>query len=211
MRLTFLFALALATRSSAFYFNLDQKLCFADEVGYEREPAHVHYQIPSLNHKDAVASLDAIANFVEATVSDPENNIIHHEVIKDEEGSFSFLSTGVAGEYHICFEPSPLLATRTPKLMVEVESGAAIDYTQIQTKDAISKVERALHDLKGQMNELRDEMNYVMRRQVPFQRTSESTYRRVWAWSVVQVLILVFMMSWQVWNLKSFFMAKKLV
>lgn len=43
----------------------------------------------------------------------------------------SFISTGVAGEYHICFEPSQSFADKTPKLVVEVESGSKIDYSKV--------------------------------------------------------------------------------
>lgn len=209
MRLSVLLLVAVAAvPCSAFYLHLDQRICFADEVGYEREPAHVHYQIPDL----AGAGKDKTdTHFVTATVSDPENNIIHSEVIKAADGSFSFLSTGVAGEYHICFEPSSFMARKAPKLTVDLESGSTIDYSKVQTQDDLSKVEQALQDLKGQMHELRDEMGYVIRRQVPFHHTSESTGRRVWIWSCIQVMILIIMTSWQIFNLKSFFMAKKIV
>jgi len=186
-------------------------LCFADEIGYEKEPAHVHYQLPDLTPADKVASLDSAVNFVKVSVSDPENNVIHHEALRSREGSFSYISTGVAGEYHICFEPSESFASKAPKLIVEMESGPNIDYNKLQTKEDLSKVEQALQDLKGQMQEVREEMQYVISRQIPFQRTSESTFRRVWVWSSVQAGILVVMATWQVASLKNFFLAKKLV
>eukprot|EP00667_Euglena_gracilis_P020336 EG_transcript_21996 len=211
IRSQLLCVLLLLVPSTAYYFHLDQIICLADEVGFQREPAHVHYQLPDMTAQDKAAPLETAVNFVHATVSDPENNVIHHEVLKSSEGSFSFISTGVAGEYHICFEPSQSFADKTPKLVVEVESGSKIDYSKVQTKDDLWKVDRALQDLKAQMLEVREEMQYVIQRQVPFQATSESTLRRVWVWSTVQVLILVVMGAWQILNLKSFFLAKKLV
>lgn len=50
--------------------------------------APVHYQLPDMTAQDKAAPLETAVNFVHATVSDPENNVIHHEVLKSSEGSF---------------------------------------------------------------------------------------------------------------------------
>eukprot|EP00993_Chasmostoma_nieuportense_P003436 NODE_4152_length_834_cov_30.343706_g3994_i0.p1 GENE.NODE_4152_length_834_cov_30.343706_g3994_i0~~NODE_4152_length_834_cov_30.343706_g3994_i0.p1 ORF type:complete len:219 (-),score=49.03 NODE_4152_length_834_cov_30.343706_g3994_i0:127-783(-) len=203
---------------SSFYFKLEGKMCFADEVGFEREPAHVHYRCPILNPNnrgirtsEEAKHANPQAYFIQATVTDPEHNLIHNEVLRSENNSFSFLSTGIAGEYHVCFEPSVTLASFKPNLYVEIESGANIDYSKVQTVEGLSKMDAQLKELKTLMQALKAEMAYVKKRQVPFHRTSESTHRRVCGWSLIQLGILFVMSGWQIWHLKRFFMAKKLV
>eukprot|EP01012_Entosiphon_sulcatum_P019283 TRINITY_DN2412_c0_g1_i1.p1 TRINITY_DN2412_c0_g1~~TRINITY_DN2412_c0_g1_i1.p1 ORF type:complete len:223 (-),score=40.54 TRINITY_DN2412_c0_g1_i1:167-799(-) len=200
-----LVAALLSVPVDGFYFFLDQKLCFVDELGYDRELVHVHYLCPQL---EAAASLKP---FIKVTATDPNQAEIHTETVKKAEGTFTFLSTGIAGEYNVCFEPSTNLAQSSPHLAVEIENSRTINWNSTQTVEKLSLIDAQLKTVRTDLFEIRQETQYIKRRQLPFHSTNQSTHRRVWAWALVQVTLLVLMPTWQIFHLKSFFLAKKLV
>eukprot|EP00906_Rhabdomonas_costata_P032935 RCo046378 len=201
--------------SCGFFFKLEGKVCFADELGADHQPVHLHYRCPQLSSKKptkgAAAAVASTSYYIKAVVLDPQENVIHEEMLRTIDGSFSFISTGEAGEYQFCFEPSAALSEAEGTFFLDIESAQNTDYSQVQSKQGLLKVDESLKVLRSQMAEIKAEMAYVKQRQEPFQRVSESTATRVWLSSVMQMFILAQITAWQIWMLKRFLMAKKLV
>ena len=226
-----LLLLPLLTSAQGFYYQLDAPVCFVEEAGRSHLPdpsqelVHVHYKCPKLNprnrgvhaedNEDFLEQLDreeAAKYYLLAMVRDPEGAVIHHEVLRAEEASFSFLtSAGVDGEYHICLEPSERMRPQKSRLWVEIEAARNTDYDVAETHDSLTKKHDALRRVQMWIADAVREIEDLKLRQQPLIGLCDRTHFRVWCWSVLQACILVALMAWQTVHIRAFLKTKKVV
>ncbi len=70
---------------------------------------------------------------------------------------------------------------------------------------------REIQTLSNDIRFLKDEVAYLNRRLLRHQYTAHSTYGRVFLWSLIQMVILVGVVYFQVSYLKKFFEKRRLV
>lgn len=81
----------------------------------------------------------------------------------------------------------------------------------LRTHDYIDRVSRHLIKIEGVINEVVSETRWFIERQSRMRQTSESSFSRVWGFSVLAIVALVFTSLIQFFSLRSFLMGKKLV
>jgi len=141
---------------------------------------------------------------------DPHNPL--HSRVYGKSGRFAVTST-FDGEYAICFV-SNITSRRGPwawKLSLDLHHGAqAQDYEALAKKDHMDDLQIKVRKLLDRSDDVRRELNYQKHREEEFRNTSENTNTRAVWWSAIQMLIVVATAYFQIRNLKSFFIKKKI-
>jgi hypothetical protein len=94
-----------------------------------------------------------------------------------------------------------------------------MDYsTEFDTSTAVlikekhlKPIEAELMSLEGIMDDLVNEMEHLKQREAEMRDTNESTNSRVQVFSLVSIFVLISSGVWQVWYLRKFFEAKKIL
>lgn len=153
------------------------------------------------------------SNPISVTVNDANQRTIWTE-FKASQGSFAF-TTDVMGSYNFCFQQisqatqgyvNPELVTLDLKVGVEAE-----DWDAIATKEHLSPLELELRKLEDTALALNKHMSYMREREAAMRNTNESTNSRVLWMSLLSLSVLVGLGAWQVFYLKKYFEAKKLI
>ncbi|VDL98820.1 unnamed protein product [Schistocephalus solidus] len=197
--------------SSALYFHIkdtDSK-CFLEEIPEDTLVAG-KYKVALLQKQEFVQS-NAIG--IHVTVQDPESNILMSRVYAAE-GRFTFTSQ-MPGDHKICLSSnSSSWSTKKEILRVSLELAVgdhALNYKEIATKEKLNDIQLRVRQLLDQVSMLSKDQDFQRVREEYFRRLSESIYNRVTWWSIAQILLLIFTGIFQMRNLRSFFLAKKLV
>jgi len=142
---------------------------------------------------------------------DPNNPV--HSRVYGKSGRFAVTST-FEGEYAVCFV-SNITSRRGPynwKMAIDLHHGAqAQDYSALAKKDHMDNIQIKVRRLLDRADDVRRELYYQKHREQEFRETSESTNTRATWWSVIQVAIVIATAVYQMRNLKSFFIKKKIV
>jgi len=70
------------------------------------------------------------------------------------------------------------------------------------TLDVVAPIEREIRALAAGLTSVKDEQEYIVVRERRHRNTAESTNSRVKWWSVVQAVVLITVVAWQVYYLK---------
>jgi len=150
---------------------------------------------------------------IRITVKDPEGNPFT-EKTGGLAGRFAFTSR-VGGEYVICVQTNTSRwfgSARQLAFHLDLVNGVqANDYDEIARVEHLSSIEVSLRRLNDRVAVIRAEQSYQRAREAAFRDLSEEINERVAWWSLCQILILVGAGMWQIYHLRSFFLAKKLV
>ncbi|KAL5109009.1 Transmembrane emp24 domain-containing protein 4 [Taenia crassiceps] len=165
--------------------------CFIEEVP-EDTPIAGTYSIAVLQDEQFVRSPK---HGVHVEVKDPEGNVVLSRMYS-QEGRF-VITSQTAGEYSICLSSS---SSDWTKSLLEIAS-----------KEELNELELHIRQLLEQVATLAKDQDFQRAREEYFRRLSESINNRVTWWSVAQVLLLCLTGFFQMRNLRSFFLAKKLV
>jgi len=181
---------------------------------------HLGGQDSRWNAQESVSPKDAQTLFnerpfgirVTVTSEHDPNNPIHNKVYP-KSGRFATTAT-IEGEYAICFV-SNITSRAGPfswKMVVDLHHGAqAQDYSALAKKEHLDNVQIKVRRLLDRAEDVRRELDYQKHRELEFRETSESTNTRATWWSVIQICIVVGTAYYQMRNLKSFFIKKKIV
>ena len=72
-------------------------------------------------------------------------------------------------------------------------------------------MEREIRDLAIGLQGVKDEQEYIKVREKTHRNTAESTNDRVKWWSVIQAVVVIGVVGWQVWFIQSFFETKRVI
>ncbi|TPX41810.1 hypothetical protein SeMB42_g05273 [Synchytrium endobioticum] len=153
---------------------------------------------------------------VEITDASPEYN--KYFAKKDASGSLKFaFTTHSYADVDFCVtntlatgvSPSP---TTKRSINIHINSGAdAADYTEMARQEKLRPIEIELRRLEVDMDDIVKEMEYLKDREAKMRDTNESTNERVKYFSLLSIGTLISVGVWQIWHLRKFFSAKKLI
>uniref|UniRef100_A0A7S1NAA6 GOLD domain-containing protein n=2 Tax=Eutreptiella gymnastica TaxID=73025 RepID=A0A7S1NAA6_9EUGL len=204
-----------------FFINEGELRCFYEELNANLHVA-VHYTCPHLDVGQRAKELDVTAASltplgIEVYVNDPVGYPVwlpvSHQVLTSPDETFAFDSQE-AGEYEICLRTnsSHYHPGERVKLHLQIVIGAdAIDWKAVAAKDHLDDLHMRVEKMKAAIKDIRDDQAVLIERDDRFQKTSASTYTRVWAMALVQVGLLCATAMWQMTSFKKFLIAKKLV
>jgi p24 family protein beta-1 len=75
----------------------------------------------------------------------------------------------------------------------------------IFSADVVAPIEREIRALAHGLTSVKDEQEYIVVRERTHRNTAESTNSRVKWWSILQAIVLFFVVAWQVYYLKVIF------
>ncbi|XP_066581817.1 transmembrane emp24 domain-containing protein eca [Prorops nasuta] len=197
---------------SGLYFHIGEteRKCFIEEIPDETTVL-VNYKVEHFDPKTSTfMPSHSVGMHVE--VRDPDDKPILSRIYSSE-GRISFTSQ-TPGEHVICLYSniSAWFSGTQLRVHLDIQVGEhAIDYANVAQKEKLSELQLRIRQLIDQVDQITKEQNYQRYREERFRQTSESTYHRVFWWSLAQTFILLTMGWWQMRHLKSFFEAKKLV
>ena len=140
-------------------------------------------------------------------VKGPDGAILFSEVNRIE-GVFE-LTTNEGGQYDICFSN---MALEDQVIMVEIKTGMeAQDYSQLAKSENLDLMDLSIRKVLDSVKNIKEELLYFKDRESAMRDTNESTNARVLWFSMGSVFILVSLGIWQIFYLKRFFRAKKLI
>ncbi|KAH6563255.1 hypothetical protein BASA50_001849 [Batrachochytrium salamandrivorans] len=151
---------------------------------------------------------------IDYTISNPDGTLLH-SFPRERQGSVGFNAVK-EGTYQICFSNmrynSEKVVTFTitgpdeQKLLPKMESDDAS-----KTDESQVELYKAMQKLMDNIRFMRDEQSYLLRRHDRHRHTAESTFGRVFWWSLCQITLLVGSCIFQVFYLKHFFETKRVV
>ncbi|VDM31703.1 unnamed protein product [Hydatigera taeniaeformis] len=223
--ITVLISFLLSSSTSAIYFHIKEgtSKCFIEEVP-EDTPIAGTYSIAVLQDEQFVRSPK---HGVHVEIKDPEGNVVLSRVSRhccvsisfssslqmySQEGRF-VITSQTAGEYSICLSSSSSDWTKSLlRVTLDIAVGDhALNFREIASKEELNEIELHIRQLLEQVATLAKDQDFQRAREEYFRRLSESINNRVTWWSVAQVLLLCLTGFFQMRNLRSFFLAKKLV
>ncbi|KAF7722983.1 vesicle coat component [Apophysomyces ossiformis] len=148
--------------------------------------------------------------------SEPANEYLNKRDISSEPLRFVF-ETKATGVVSICF--ANVLdsgfhedAQYVRPVDLEFNVGAeAKDYDKIAKDEKLGPLELELRKLETVVKEIVDEMGYLQRREAKLRDTNESTNARVKGFSILSLLTLVSLGTWQILYLRQYFRRKRLI
>jgi len=72
----------------------------------------------------------------------------------------------------------------------------------IPCTETVAPIEREIRDLANGLQSVKDEQEYIVIRERVHRNTAESTNERVKWWSIIQTIVLIAVVAWQVYYLK---------
>jgi len=142
-------------------------------------------------------------------IRDPEKNLLHANA-KAAEGSFKF-RTEADGEHHFCFRNAAGSNDGVTRVTLNLDVGANAQFKEIATAQVFEPVEAALLYLEIQLKNLYKKVEDIREHEQKMELTSQSTQRRLVAFSCVTMFVLVAFGCWEIYYLKQYFRAKKLI
>ncbi|VDO07143.1 unnamed protein product [Rodentolepis nana] len=201
--------LLLTQSSNAIYFHIKEgsTKCFIEDVP-EDTLISVSYAISVLDGDKFVRNPD---HGVHVEIKDPEGNVVLSRVYSSE-GKFFYTSLA-PGDHSICLSTRGSSWSKT-LLRVSLDigiGGHGTDYKEVASKEKLNDIELRIRQLLDQVAMLAKDQDFQRAKEEYFRRISESINSRVTWWSIVQVILLILTGIFQMRNLRSFFLAKKLV
>ncbi|KAI0729422.1 COPII-coated vesicle protein [Fomitopsis betulina] len=191
-RTVFLLCLSLlASRVTAHMIEVPagKKECFFEDL-HVNDKMTVTYQVGGGGHLD-----------IDFWLQDPDHNALaNHE--RHSTGTVS-ITARKDGRYQYCF--SNLMSTVVDKLVSFNVHGVIY----VDEDDTVAPIEREIRNLANGLTAVKDEQEYIVIRERRHRNTAESTNSRVKWWSIFQAIVLVSVVAWQVYYLKSFFEVKR--
>jgi len=171
-------------------------------------------------HKDVlVVGEFEIANLetsqeVDITVKDTKEHLLFSKE-KAEKGKFAFTLDDY-DMFSICFTSKRLPNSKTPPIDLEIKLSVkrgieAKSYSDIAKAEKLKPMELELKKLEDLAEAIVSDFAYMKSREKMMRDTNESTNSRVLWFSIFSMAVLLGLALWQVFYLKRFFKAKKLI
>ncbi|THH33608.1 hypothetical protein EUX98_g596 [Antrodiella citrinella] len=166
-----------------------KKECFFEDL-HVNDKMTVTYQVGGGGHLD-----------IDFWLTGP-NGLAMGKHIKQSTGSIS-ITAEQDGRHEFCF--SNQMSTVVDKIVSFNVHGVIY----VDDDDTVAPIEREIRSLATGLTAVKDEQEYIVVRERTHRNTAESTNARVKWWSVFQGVVLLAVVGWQVYYLKSFFEVKR--
>ncbi|KAG1054559.1 hypothetical protein G6F43_003429 [Rhizopus delemar] len=198
----------------------------------------IHFDLPAFTIEHAEERTKCFSQYVPddtlvlavVNIGEGYNQRVNLEILDDSETPNVYVkkndvsgelrnafNTNKEGEIYICFEnilDSGFKEGPQYKRSIELQfsvGAEAADFKKIANDEKLSPLELELRKLETVVNEIVDEMNYLKRRETKLRDTNESTNERVKWFSILSLITLFGLGTWQVLYLRQFFRRKRLI
>ncbi|GBE79543.1 supernatant protein factor C-terminal domain-containing protein [Sparassis latifolia] len=166
-----------------------RKECFFEDL-HVNDKMTVTYQVGGGGHLD-----------IDFWLADPDSVALAKH-LRQSTGTAS-ITAEKDGRHEYCFS-NQMSAVADKLVSFNVHGVIYID-----DDDTVAPIEREIRALANGLTAVKDEQEYIVLRERRHRDTAESTNSRVKWWSVLQTIVLVAVVAWQVYYLKSFFEVKR--
>lgn len=188
--------------SIRFFIKPHQKRCLKHEM-YANQLAVGEYEVSNL--PDTV---------VDMTITDSKDHTALRRDNIDGKGKFAVTSDGV-DYYYLCFTltvpPGSSLQSLQREISLDFKVGAEAKSYEKEDADKLSELEVELRRLQDLTEAVIMDFAYLKKREQEMRDTNESTNTRISYQSVISVIILLVLATWQVLYLRTYFRARKLI
>uniref|UniRef100_A0A5S6R5K6 GOLD domain-containing protein n=1 Tax=Trichuris muris TaxID=70415 RepID=A0A5S6R5K6_TRIMR len=147
-------------------------------------------------------------------VTDSKNHILfQRENFLETDGKFAF-TTDEMDVFEVCVSTHAQHGIRgaSREVSLDIRHGVdAKDYEQIAKAEHLMPLEMELKRMEDLSESLVQDFAYMRQREEDMRSTNETTYSRVLYLSILSVVCLLCLATWQVLYLRRFFKAKKLI
>uniref|UniRef100_A0AAY4BND9 GOLD domain-containing protein n=1 Tax=Denticeps clupeoides TaxID=299321 RepID=A0AAY4BND9_9TELE len=170
-------------------------------------------------HKDVLVTGEYEVSEQQSTksnlkITDSSNHILYSKEDATK-GKFAF-TTEDYDMFEVCFESkSPMAGTgRVPDQLVHLDMKHGVEaknYEEIAKVEKLKPLEVELRRLEDLSESIVNDFAYMKKREEEMRDTNESTNTRVLYFSIFSMCCLIGLATWQVFYLRRFFKAKKLI
>jgi len=168
-----------------------RKECFFEDL-HANDQMTVTYQVGGGGHLD-----------IDFWLTDPDNLAIAKH-IKENTGTAS-ITAEKDGRYEYCFS-NQMSSVADKSVSFNVHG-----VIYIMEDEIVAPIEREIRSLAHGLTAVKDEQEYIVYRERRHRNTAESTNDRVKWWSILQTIVLISVVVWQVYYLKGFFEIKRVI
>ncbi|KAI0265116.1 emp24/gp25L/p24 family/GOLD-domain-containing protein [Gloeopeniophorella convolvens] len=170
-----------------------KKECFFEDL-HVNDKMTVTYQVGGGGHLD-----------IDFWITGPDGGALRKH-IKQSTGTES-ITAETDGRHEYCF--SNQMSSIADKIVSFNVHG--VIYVGDGSDEIVAPIEREIRLLAHGLTSVKDENEYIVVRERTHRNTAESTNSRVKWWSILQAIVLVSVVAWQVYYLKSFFEVKRVI
>ncbi|ESO08181.1 hypothetical protein HELRODRAFT_75680 [Helobdella robusta] len=205
-----LVAISIFSLTDGLYFHLSEtsKKCFIEEVPENTLVTGIYRLL--VYDENSKIFLPANRFGVHIDVTGPDGSVTLSRIYAAD-GRLTFTSA-MPGEHVICINSnsSAWYGGSQMEVHLEIRSGQH-DYLSIQSKKQLPELQLRVKQLLTHVQTIIKEQQYQKYRERQFRTTSESTYKRVWLWALIQSTIAIFITMYQLLSLRKLFFKKKLI
>ncbi|KAI3364326.1 hypothetical protein L3Q82_011123, partial [Scortum barcoo] len=151
--------------------------------------------------------------FVQLNITDSSSHTLYSKEDATK-GKFAF-TTEDYDMFEVCFESkSPMGTGRVPDQLVNLDMKHGVEaknYEEIAKVEKLKPLEVELRRLEDLSESIVNDFAYMKKREEEMRDTNESTNTRVLYFSIFSMCCLIGLATWQVFYLRRFFKAKKLI
>lgn len=198
-------ALCCAVPVRAFYFYVaptGTPVCFAHDATPDASTITIHYSTGAKNMPLQVEVRDS-----------KKTKVLQHKDAMLGSGDDTLqVSSAEGGKYDICFTIAPSSQPQADRpVQMSLDVSEALDKDYRDPAIVLSDYHVVSERMRGMFMQLEDESQYLATRQERFEATVHSTHARVTWFTIIEVVVVVCVVGWQILYLRNLFKAKKLV
>ena len=136
-------------------------------------------------------------------------SVLELDVLIDHEGRR--LPIGSAKEHHAAIRKKVhMQGSREDDEVFEFTDETGHTVSSLRSHSYLDRIEKSLDLIEKHIDEVSADSKFFVRKQAEMRSTSESTFSRVWGFSVLVVVVLVLMSGLQLYSMRRFFKQRKI-
>mmetsp|Transcript_14573 Transcript_14573/g.17656 ORF Transcript_14573/g.17656 Transcript_14573/m.17656 type:complete len:185 (-) Transcript_14573:229-783(-) len=144
---------------------------------------------------------------VRVTIKDPNKKLLYSEALTYESAIFPF-TTKTPGLHKACLQNHH---RKSQRVELTVTQGFSVKEYGNLVDENMGPIVKQLDDSKSMLREIANEMDLSFMREQEERKAAAETEQRIVKMGYVSMLVLIGLALWQVFYLRSFFRAKKLL
>lgn len=184
-----------------FYIKEGDKKCFVSDIPQENVILGT-YALHS----------EVLPDSVKLTVEDPKGTKIYESFVKGE-GKFSYTSQ-TRGQHRTCVESKAGSWFDSSKIKFELSidnTHEEVEHTNLASKEKVTHLEDIVIGINERLEEVVKQQDYSREKEAEFKDESEQINSNIFYFTLFQTAVLAAAGIWQIFNLKNFFEARKVI
>lgn len=142
-------------------------------------------------------------------VIDSSNSQIFRSIFR-ETGKFSFTSQE-AGQHKVCIQTTTVWTKNKIKLQLNLNDYQNnADHNHPASKDDLNHIDNLVSTLNQQVEDIIKTQEYSREKEASFKDESEEINSRIFICTSLQTIVILISGFWQFWNLRQFFISKRM-